>query len=125
MAAEAGVTDAAVGQLFDTKKTKVFEQAFADVTAKIKEQQAIVEKYNLNWTNFAGPKRLDEFSKALKGVTSTPRRSSALASRTGGPEENGRRVRRAGEAGNRRRRRHRAGARTGHQAVGGYGPADR
>jgi hypothetical protein len=70
MAAEAGVTGAAIGQLFDTKKTKVFEQAFADVTAKIKEQQAIVEKYNLNWTNFAGQKRLDEFSKALKGVTS-------------------------------------------------------
>lgn len=69
LAAEAGVTGAAVGQLFDTKKAKVFEQAFADVTAKIKEQQAIVDKYHLTWVDFAGPRRADEFAKSLKVVT--------------------------------------------------------
>lgn len=69
MAAEAGVTDLALRQLFDTKKTKDFEKSFADVTAQIQSQQAIVEKYNLNWTNFTGTKRAEEFDKALKGVT--------------------------------------------------------
>jgi hypothetical protein len=69
MAAEAGVTDTQIRKLFDTKNPKEFEAAFADVTGKIQEQQALVQKYNLNWTNFSGPKRADEFSKALKEVT--------------------------------------------------------
>jgi hypothetical protein len=69
MAAEAGVAEAEIQRLFDSKKVDVFRSAAESVTKQITEQQSLFERYGITWADFSGPEQARRLGIELDRVT--------------------------------------------------------